>query len=274
DSETWRQVPCVGEGPPARHAHSALLHDEQMWLYGGMTDLQERNDFWRYCIRSRLWVQLRLRPNPGYLHSHTAVHLQSSMVLFGGERQGQLLNDLWRYHFGTQTWERLLASGIKPHPRSQFCACVSPSQMTKGPRCSSGFGSSSLYSNSSGSSGYSSGCGSARSHDSYKARRTHPSHIDMQSEGEATSPDACSCHECSDGSDDDEDIDPHRLRSLIQKNCTNAPAANLKMSISKFSQLNLSHLGKYYSYSVLSNDSSESIVEESMTSTVESSVSS
>ena len=76
----------------------------------------------------------------------------------------------------------------------------------------------------------------------------------------------CSCE----NSDDDE-IDPHRLRSLIQKNCANnQTTANLKISISKFSQLNLSHLGRYYNYSVLSNDSTESIVDESLASTSDS----
>ena len=76
---------------------------------------------------------------------------------------------------------------------------------------------------------------------------------------------------CGSDEDDDEDLDPHRLRSLIHKNCANNPAAaNLKISISKFSQLNLSHLGRYYNYSVLSNDSTESIVDESLASTSDS----
>ena len=70
--------------------------------------------------------------------------------------------------------------------------------------------------------------------------------------------------------DEEEELDPTRLRSLIQKNCTNASTTQLKMSISKFSQLNLSHLGRYYSYSMLSNDSTESIVEESLASTCDS----
>lgn len=79
----------------------------------------------------------------------------------------------------------------------------------------------------------------------------------------------CACQECND-EDEEEDIDPSRLRSLIQRNCSNAPTAQLKLSISKFSQLNLSHLGRYYSYSMLSNDSTESIVEESLDSTCDS----
>ena len=36
------------DGPPPRHRHSAVLHNNAMWIFGGMTDLQERADFWRF----------------------------------------------------------------------------------------------------------------------------------------------------------------------------------------------------------------------------------
>ena len=81
----------------------------------------------------------------------------------------------------------------------------------------------------------------------------------------------CPCHDL-DTPSDDEHIDPTRLRTLIQKNCVNQQhqSGNLKLSISKISQLNLSHLSRYYSYSMLSNDSSESIVEDSLSSNCDS----
>jgi hypothetical protein len=28
--------------------HSAVLHDSAMWVFGGMTDLQDRADFWKF----------------------------------------------------------------------------------------------------------------------------------------------------------------------------------------------------------------------------------
>ncbi|XP_042229745.1 tip elongation aberrant protein 1-like [Homarus americanus] len=276
--ETWTQLSSRGEQPAPRHAHSAVMHDQQMWVYGGMTDLQERNDFWRYDTASRTWTQVRARPNPGYLHSHVAAKLHSCMIVFGGERQGEMLNDLWRFHFATSTWERLVSSGIRPQPRSQFCAFVAPSHHIKGPRFhtpSSRLGSSSAASSSSHSS---SGYSSSHSHDSYRTRKVHPD--DSLNSGGASKSSGgkpggmyegsgCACKECVDA-DNDDDLDPSRLRSLIQRNCSNAPTAQLKLSISKFSQLNLSHLGRYYSYSMLSNDSTESIVEESLASTCDS----
>lgn len=36
--------------PSGRHKHSAVLHDGAMWIYGGMTDLQEKGDLWRWDI--------------------------------------------------------------------------------------------------------------------------------------------------------------------------------------------------------------------------------
>lgn len=50
-SETWHLVSQGGpDCPPARHRHSAVLHDNAMWVFGGMTDLQERSDFWRFDL--------------------------------------------------------------------------------------------------------------------------------------------------------------------------------------------------------------------------------
>nr|CAD7442846.1 unnamed protein product [Timema bartmani] len=111
-----------GELPPARHKHSAILHDDAIWVYGGMTDLQERADLWRWDTVSKTWLNVRSKPGPGALHSHAACKLPSSMLLFGGERDGHPTNELWRFHFGTETWERLQVSGVRPHPRAESVA--------------------------------------------------------------------------------------------------------------------------------------------------------
>lgn len=36
--------------PPARHRHTAVVFDHGIWVYGGMTDLQERSDLWRFDL--------------------------------------------------------------------------------------------------------------------------------------------------------------------------------------------------------------------------------
>lgn len=132
DTESWHLLSggaggggsrgAPAEHPPARHKHSAVLHDDAVWVYGGMTDLQERNDFWRWDTVAKAWTAVRAKPGPGALHSHAACKLPSSMLLFGGERDGHPTNELWRFHFGTETWERLAVPGLKPQPRAESVA--------------------------------------------------------------------------------------------------------------------------------------------------------
>ncbi|XP_066995627.2 RING finger protein B-like [Anabrus simplex] len=131
DTESWHLLSSGSNSsgrsvsvdlPPARHKHSAILHDDAMWVYGGMTDLQERADFWRWDTVSKTWSSVKARPGPGALHSHAACKLPSSMLVFGGERDGHSTNELWRFHFGTESWERLTVPGVKPQPRAESVA--------------------------------------------------------------------------------------------------------------------------------------------------------
>ncbi|KAG5877984.1 hypothetical protein JTB14_032215 [Gonioctena quinquepunctata] len=128
DTGSWHLVstsPSRGsdQSPPPRHKHSAVLQGDSMWIYGGMTDLQERSDLWRWDIPSRTWHCVKSKINPGPLHSHAACKLPSScMLVFGGERSGQTCNDLWRFRFALETWEKITISGVKPQPRSESIA--------------------------------------------------------------------------------------------------------------------------------------------------------
>lgn len=87
------------EFPPPRHKHSAIIHDDVMWIYGGMTDLQERADLWKWDTLSKTWTNIKTKISPGPLHSHAVCRLPSAMLLFGGERNGHPTNELWKFNF-------------------------------------------------------------------------------------------------------------------------------------------------------------------------------
>ncbi|CAH0753643.1 unnamed protein product [Bemisia tabaci] len=122
ETESWHLLAMNKDGPPARHKHSAVIHDEAMWIYGGMTDLHERGDLWRFDLVCKRWSLVKCKINPGALHSHSVCKLPSSMVIFGGEHAGQLCNELWRFHFGSETWEKVTTDGNRPQPRSECVA--------------------------------------------------------------------------------------------------------------------------------------------------------
>ncbi|XP_037068565.1 kelch domain-containing protein 3-like [Pollicipes pollicipes] len=57
-SGRWEEL-RTGPGPAeGRHAHSAVVHDSAMWVFGGMTDLTERADLWKLDLDSLLWTAL------------------------------------------------------------------------------------------------------------------------------------------------------------------------------------------------------------------------
>ncbi|XP_064455333.1 uncharacterized protein LOC135366533 isoform X2 [Ornithodoros turicata] len=131
DTEQWELVCQAEEIPPARHNHSCVVYEGAMWVYGGMTDLQERADFWRYHFATNQWHRVKCQKGgPLELHSHAAVQAQGSMYFFGGERGGSANNELWRYHFATETWERIHTEGALPNPRCRHVALVNPSLPT------------------------------------------------------------------------------------------------------------------------------------------------
>lgn len=100
ETESWHLLSSSESGPAARHKHSAVLHGDAMYIYGGMTDLQERSDCWRWDVNTASWCLLRNKPGPGPLHGHAACRLPSCMLIFGGESGGLATNELWRFHFG------------------------------------------------------------------------------------------------------------------------------------------------------------------------------
>ncbi|RWS29629.1 uncharacterized protein B4U80_08685 [Leptotrombidium deliense] len=128
--EEWHLMSCSGrmnEQPSPRHSHSAVVHNNCLWIYGGMTDLQEKSDFWKWDFGTRQWTKIKTKFNPGGLHSHTAIKAFGSMFVFGGERGGTLLHELWRFNFATETWEKLQTQGMVPNPRCRHTAVANPS---------------------------------------------------------------------------------------------------------------------------------------------------
>ncbi|EFN60669.1 Tip elongation aberrant protein 1 [Camponotus floridanus] len=132
ETESWHLLSSSESGPAARHKHSAVLHGDAMYIYGGMTDLQERNDCWRWDVNSASWSMLKNKPGPGPLHGHAACRLPSCMLIFGGESGGLATNELWRFHFGTETWEKLSVPGPKPQPRAESVALAVSELLIRG----------------------------------------------------------------------------------------------------------------------------------------------
>ncbi|KAF9508809.1 hypothetical protein BS47DRAFT_1302329 [Hydnum rufescens UP504] len=105
----WENVtPSQGSHPPPRRAHTAILHDQRVYIFGGGTGIQALGDLWSLDVSQpkETWERitcldriLRLR---GY---HSANLVNDSMVVIGGSDGGMCFNDIWILDLITLVWK-------------------------------------------------------------------------------------------------------------------------------------------------------------------------
>jgi hypothetical protein len=104
--------------PSPRHSHTSVLHNNMnLYIHGGMQDLQELQDFWKFDLKTRLWTQIKTKYGPGPLHGHVGLLALESLLLMAGERDGKAVDEFWRFDFLNELWERIVLNGCRPCPR-------------------------------------------------------------------------------------------------------------------------------------------------------------
>jgi len=113
--------------PEARHSHSAIVYNDSMYVYGGLSNLKPLSDLWRWGWREKRWFREKTRgASPGQLHGHTAIQAYGSMFVFGGERNGRASRSLWRLNLSNMTWRKVKAKGPRPSPTTWHGAIANP----------------------------------------------------------------------------------------------------------------------------------------------------
>jgi len=99
--------------PPPRRAHTTVLYQNKIWVFGGGNGLQALNDVWTLDVSGSLdrmrWDQVaivgRKRPSPrGY---HTANLVQNVMIVVGGSDGRECFQDVWCLNLDTAAWTQI-----------------------------------------------------------------------------------------------------------------------------------------------------------------------
>lgn len=113
--------------PEPRHSHSAIVYEDSMYIYGGLSNLKPLSDLWRWSWREKRWFKERTRGHsPGQLHGHTAIQAFGSMFVFGGERRGRTTRSLWRLNLSNLSWQKVRPKGPRPNPTTWHGAIANP----------------------------------------------------------------------------------------------------------------------------------------------------
>ncbi|KAK9820145.1 hypothetical protein WJX72_006643 [[Myrmecia] bisecta] len=146
----WSKVQGKGDAPPPLRDHTAVVHKDAMYVFGGskLHEAISLDQLWKFNLKSMKWelenggAGARKRrpeerfPLPEPRHGHAAWVYKDWIYIFGGMHtrrvDGQsgsganatvargMLGDMWRYHVIDKNWEEVVFHGNPPGPRAHM----------------------------------------------------------------------------------------------------------------------------------------------------------
>ncbi len=144
----WSEVHAKSDkGPSSRYGHSAVIHDQKIYMYGGtMRSGHTSRELWALDLDLLSWERVETKPGQclgvadyhnrgsghhrgsgsshgnsklcGPVHSmgHTAVVISNRMVvIFGHSPKYGYLSTVQEYHFGNEEWSIVPTRGYRVH---------------------------------------------------------------------------------------------------------------------------------------------------------------
>ncbi len=123
----WTRILTPAPTPPPRCAHSAVFHNDGIYIFGGEMATAEKyhhyKDLWRLDIKKNTWEECKSRGGspPAARSGHRAVVWRHYMVIFGGFQEElradtRWFNDVHIFDFQTNIWCELKYSKLARLP--------------------------------------------------------------------------------------------------------------------------------------------------------------
>lgn len=131
----WSKPRILGDKTPSkRRAHTACLHKNGIYVFGGGDGVRALNDIWRLDVSDITKMSWKLISGPSSPAStsdgrspggpgngsggrgdsrpkargyHTANMVGSKLIIYGGSDGGECFNDVWVYDVETHTWKNV-----------------------------------------------------------------------------------------------------------------------------------------------------------------------
>jgi len=125
----FTEVAVSGDIPTPRSAHSMVVYNDHMYIFGGWRGLHSthsNSDLYKFNFREKIWTLIPPKGNvPFRRRVHNCVVYNDSMYIFGGFDEGQSpsdFNQVYRFDLKTEEWFELPCKGDIPPGRSRASA--------------------------------------------------------------------------------------------------------------------------------------------------------
>ncbi|WFD42628.1 hypothetical protein MPSI1_001274 [Malassezia psittaci] len=117
---TWQLIRPNSPTPARRTGHSAVVHREKLYIFGGTDGNYHYNDTWCFDFPTQTWTELKC---VGYIpaprEGHSACMVDDIMYIFGGRGvDGNDLGDLASFKISSHRWFMFAHMGPAPFGRS------------------------------------------------------------------------------------------------------------------------------------------------------------
>ncbi|XP_063790063.1 ras guanine nucleotide exchange factor F-like isoform X2 [Pseudophryne corroboree] len=126
DTQKWSALSprTRGLGPGPRYGHSSVTYNAAMYLFGGLKNMAEQNDFWRFDFRRHNWSNIKTSSTPPRMVGHASVIHQGCLWIVGGGLPSRSpTNNLWKYHFTSRSWKKF-SKGMEIVDCAKMYHCV------------------------------------------------------------------------------------------------------------------------------------------------------
>ncbi|KAL0270801.1 UNVERIFIED_CONTAM: hypothetical protein PYX00_008093 [Menopon gallinae] len=132
--KSWGRAFSIGIPPAPRYHHSAVIHENSMFVFGGYTgdihsnsNLTNKNDLYEYRFQSGQWLEWRFTgKTPVARSAHGAVVHGGKLWIFAGYDGNARLNDMWTISLSgdSNVWTEVPQAGDCPPTCCNFPVAV------------------------------------------------------------------------------------------------------------------------------------------------------
>jgi hypothetical protein len=101
--------------PPPRRCHGCVIHENYVYINGGMNGVVVFSDVWRFDLLTHVWEKINMRlPTPLFFHAVSLSKASGRMIVFGGVNRivntlqaDVRVNDLYSVYLGVPSLQEL-----------------------------------------------------------------------------------------------------------------------------------------------------------------------